>query len=214
MTVNIIGKVKEALTGIFLIGGCVLLRPIFRPWYSKWGTTSTDLKRRLPGDEYISRLRGGYTQAIDISAPVGTVWPWIVQIGQDKAGFYSYELLENMIGCNIHNANHILTEHQDIKVGDRLIMHPKAPIVPVVIVEPVVSLVYGGKQENTANAWVFHLDKREEVTHLISRWSFDYKPGLFNKVIYNWLIEPIASVMQRKMLLEIKKLVETEQHQT
>jgi hypothetical protein len=152
MAVIFIWRVKETLTGIFLIAGCVLLRPIFRPWYSKWGTSSIELNRRLPGGEYISRLRGGYTQAIGISVPASSVWPWIVQIGQDKAGFYSYELLENLIGCNIHNANRILMEYQDIKVGDGLIMHPKAPTVPVVIIEPEQSLVYGGKQdENTAN---------------------------------------------------------------
>ena len=132
-------------------------------------------------------------------------------MGQDKAGFYSYELLENMIGCNIHNADHILNEYQDIKVGDRLIMHPRAPTVPVIIVKPTESLVYGGKQdENTANVWVFNLDKKKETTRLITRWSFDYKPGLFNKAVYNWLIEPIAAVMQRKMLLEVKKLAETQ----
>jgi hypothetical protein len=209
MAVIFIWRVKETLTGIFLIAGCVLLRPIFRPWYSKWGTSSIELNRRLPGDEYISRLRGGYTQAIGISVPASSVWPWIVQIGQDKAGFYSYELLENLIGCNIHNANRILMEYQDIKVGDGLIMHPKAPTVPVVIIEPEQSLVYGGKQdENTANVWVFHLEKEGDATRLISRWSFDYKPGLFNRIIYNCLIEPIAAVMQRKMLLEIKKRAE------
>jgi len=89
-----------------------------------------------------------------------------------------------MIGCNIHNADHIINEYQDIKVGDELIMHPKAPAVPVIIVKPAESLVYGGKQdENTANVWVFNLDKKGETTHLITRWSFDYKPGLFNKAI-------------------------------
>jgi hypothetical protein len=213
--INAIRKIREALSGVFLIAGCVLLRPIFHSWYVKWGTTSTDINRKLPGDEYISCLRGGYTQAIDINASPGAVWPWIVQMGQDKAGFYSYELLENMIGCNIHNAAYIINEYQNIKVGDRLIMHPKAPTVPVIIVKPVESMVYGGKQdENTANVWVFNLDEKEETTHLITRWSFDYKPGLFNKAIYNWFIEPIAAVMQRKMLLEVKKLVEmrTGQH--
>jgi len=211
MAGRLIRKVKEALSGMFLIAGCVFLRPVFHSWYAKWGTTSTDISRKLPGDEYISCFHGGYTQAIDINAPPGSVWPWIVQMGQDKAGFYSYEFLENMIGCNIHNSDRILGEYQDIKVGDMLIMHPKAPTVPVIVVKPTESLVYGGKQdENTANVWVFNLDKKKETTHLITRWSFDYKPGLFNKAIYNWLIEPIAAVMQRKMLLEVKKLAETQ----
>jgi len=205
-----IGNVKEALAGVFLIAACVILKPVFRSWYSKWGTTGTEPTQDLPGDEYVSHSRGGYTQAIDVKAPANSVWSWVVQVGQDKVGFYSYELLENIIGCNIHNADRILTEHQDIKTGDRLIMHPKAPVVPVIIVEPTEVLGYGGKQdENTANVWIFHLNEREGITRLISRWSFDYKPGLFNIIIYNCLIEPIAAVMQRKMLLGIKKRAET-----
>jgi hypothetical protein len=118
MADSAISKVLEAVAGACLIATCVILRPLFRPWYSKWGATSAELTRQLPGDKYVSRSRGGYTQAIDIEVPTDSVWPWVVQIGQDKAGFYSYELLENIIGCNIHNAGHILTEHQDIKVGD------------------------------------------------------------------------------------------------
>jgi hypothetical protein len=204
-------KVGEAVAGVFLIVACVILRPLLRPWYSKWGTTSAELTQDLPGDEYVPSCRGGYTQAIDIKAPADSVWPWVVQIGQDKAGFYSYELLENMIGCNIHNADRILTEHQDINIGDKLIMHPKAPAVPVIIIRPGEAVVYGGKQdENTANVWIFHFNENEQITRLISRWSFDYKPGLLNIVIYNCLIEPIAAVMQRKMLLGIKKRVEIE----
>jgi hypothetical protein len=207
---NAIGKLEEAVAGVCLIAACVIFRPLFRTWYSRWGATGDEFNQVLPGDEYVSRSRGGYTQAIDIKASHYSVWPWVVQIGQDKAGFYSYELLENIIGCNIHNADRILTEYQDIKVGDRLIMHPKAPLVPVIIINPGETLVYGGKQdENTANVWVFDLKEEEGITRLVSRWSFTYKPGLLNIIIYNCLIEPIAAVMQRKMLLGIKKRAET-----
>lgn len=205
----ITGRISESIAGVFLIMACVILRPLFRPWYSKWGTTDTELTRELPGDEYVSYSRGGYTQAIDIRAPVSSVWPWVVQIGQDKGGYYSYELLENIVGCNIHNADRILPKYQDIKIGDRLVMHPKAPTIPVIIVEPEKTLVYGGKQdENTANVWVFFISDGGGFTRLISRWSFNYKPGMFNKIIYNWLIEPIAAVMQRKLMLGIKKRAE------
>jgi hypothetical protein len=135
--------------------------------------------------------------------------PWLVQTGQDKGGFYSYELVENMVGCNIHNADRILPEHQDIKVGDKLIMHPKAPATPVIAVEAGKVLVYGGRQdENTANIWVFFMSEEDGLTRLISRWAFDYRPGFVNKVAYNWFLEPIAATMQRKMLLGIKKRAE------
>ncbi len=203
--------IVDGTAGFLLIAACVILRPLLRPWYSKWGTSSSENTRNLPGDEYVPHLRGGYTQAIDIQASAERVWPWVVQIGQDKAGFYSYELLENMVGCNIHNADRILTEHQEIKIGDVLILHPKAPAVPVTIVKPGEALVYGDRQdENTANVWIFYFEEKEGITRLTSRWSFDYKPGLSNFIIYNCLIEPIAAVMQRKMLLGIKQRAERE----
>ncbi|MBN2240603.1 MAG: hypothetical protein JW712_12585 [Dehalococcoidales bacterium] len=204
-------QIWEALTGVCLIGSCVLFRPCFRPWYSRWGASDEDIKRTLPGDEYIPVFRGGYTQAINIDAGTSSVWPWIVQIGQDKGGFYSYEILENMIGCKITNADRILPECQDIKEGDKLVMHPSTPGVPVASVKSGEYLLYAAKEdEDSGNAWVFHLTAMGKSTRLVSRWSFSYKPRLFNRVIYNWLLEPIAAVMQRKMLKEIKRLAEIE----
>ena len=203
------GKLFESTGGAFLIACCMILRPLFHRWYSTWGTTDDEVTMTLPGDEYVARFRGGYTQAIDIRAPAQSVWPWIVQIGQDKGGYYSYELLENLAGCNIHNADRILPEFQELKPGDDLVMHPKAPKVPVVIVEPERALVYGGKQDqDTANVWVFYLEEKEGNTRLISRWSFDYKPALFNRIVYNGLIEPIAAVMQRRLLMGVKQRAE------
>jgi hypothetical protein len=200
-------NIGEGLGGALLIAAA-LLTP-FLPYWHRWGATDNEISRALPGDELAPHPMGGYTQAVSIRAPLHQVWPWLVQIGQGKGGFYSYELLENMVGCNIHNADRILAEHQDIKVGDKLVMHPKAPAIPVVAIEPERALVYGGRQdENTANVWTFFIGEEDGLTRLISRWVFDYKPGFVNKVAYNWLLVPIAAVMQRKMLLGIKERAE------
>ena len=209
MSHSFINEAGETLAGAFLITVCIVFRPLLRPWYSKWGATEFDLTQKLPGDEYVPSPRGGYTQAIGIKASANSIWPWLVQVGQDRGGFYSYQILENMVGCNIHNTDCILTEHQSIKTGDSLIMHPKAPAVPVTIIEPEKALVFGGRQdENTANVWTFFIMKGDGSTRLISRWAFSYKPGLLNRVAYNWFLEPIAAVMQRKMLLGIKERIE------
>lgn len=209
MAYSFINKAGETLSGAFLITVCVVFRPLLRPWYSKWGATEVELTQKLPGDEYALSPRGGYTQAIGIKASANSVWPWLVQVGQDKGGFYSYEILENIVGCNIHNTDRILIDHQNIKIGDSMKLHPTAMSMPVAIVEPEKALVYGGRQdENTANAWTFFIMKRESSTRLISRWAFSYKPGLLNRVAYNWFLEPIAAVMQRKMLLGIKERAE------
>jgi hypothetical protein len=203
-------KVLEAFGGAVIIAACIFLRPLFKRWYSRWGTDGDESVMKLPGDEMVPHRRGGYTQAIGIRAPADSVWPWVAQTGQGRGGYYSYEVLENLVGCKIHNADRILPEFQDIKVGDSILMHPTAPALPVVMVEPDRTLVFGGQQyENTANIWTFYIVSKEGVTRLISRWSFQYKPVLLNRIIYDWLIEPVAAVMQRKMLLTIKQLAET-----
>jgi hypothetical protein len=202
-------KFFEALSGAAIMAVCIVLRPLMRRWYATWGTAEAERVMALPGDEIVPHPCGGYTQAVGIRTTAAAVWPWVVQIGQDKGGFYSYELLENMVGCNIHNSDRIIPEYQDIKIGDKLVMAPKAPAIPVIVVEPEKALVYGGRfDEKTANTWTFYLAGGGGYTRLVSRWSFQYKPGFFNRVVYNWMLEPIAAVMQRKMLLTIKDLAE------
>jgi len=72
----------------------------------------------LPGDEYIAKAKGELTQAITIRASAADIWPWIAQIGQGRGGLYSYEFLENLVGCNIHNADRIIPELQNLNIGD------------------------------------------------------------------------------------------------
>jgi hypothetical protein len=209
MTNNYISKLGEAIAGAFLMAMCILFRPVLHLWYSRWGSTENERAQVLPGDEYTPHPKGGYTQAIGIQAPARAIWPWIVQTGQDKGGFYSYELLENMIGCNIHNIDHIIPDFQSIDIGDSLILHPRVPGVPAAVVEPERALVYGGRQnEYTGNVWTFFLNQEDTQTRFIARWSFEYKPSWLNIIGYNWLLEPIAAIMQRKMLLTIKRLSE------
>jgi hypothetical protein len=201
-------NIAEGMSGALVIAAA-LVTPFLSHWH-RWGATDNEVNRALPGDEFVPRPRGGYTQAISIQASPHQVWPWLVQTGQGKGGFYSYELLENMVGCNIHNADRIFAEYQDIKLGDKLVMHPKAPAIPVVVIESERALAYGGRQdENTANIWIFFISEEKRGTRLVSRWVFDYKSGFVNRVAYNWLLVPIAAVMQRKMLLGIKQRAES-----
>ena len=67
-----------------------------------------------------------------------------MQIGQGRGGFYSYEWLENLIGCDIHNADRILPEFQDLKIGDGIRLHPQMPPMPVEVLEPGRAFVLHG----------------------------------------------------------------------
>ena len=95
---------------------CGLFLAVWHPWLMNWGATRDEQAMVLPGD---TETPSAYlTRAITIDAPPAVVWPWLMQIGQDRAGFYSNDYLENLTGANIHNADVIRPEWQVRAVGD------------------------------------------------------------------------------------------------
>jgi hypothetical protein len=107
-----------ALISGFAFLGYVLLATISFPWHRTWGSTGDELALSLPGDDP-ERVRSfGLQHAVTIDAPPRDVWPWLVQLGQDRAGFYSYDWLERTFGVDIRNANQIRPEWQHRAVGD------------------------------------------------------------------------------------------------
>jgi hypothetical protein len=91
-----------------------------RPWHERWGATDEEVAAALPGDELIGKAAGQVTRAITIDAPPEAVWAWLVQLGAERGGFYSYDRLEDLFGLGIHSANAIATEWQSRAVGDRV----------------------------------------------------------------------------------------------
>jgi hypothetical protein len=88
------------------VGGAVAVGVGFlRGRYLRWGATDEELDALLPGDDLVSHANVTATRAVTVRAAVADVWPWIVQLGQGRAGFYSYDFLENLVGCDIHSAD-------------------------------------------------------------------------------------------------------------
>jgi len=94
-----------------------------RPWHLRWGATDEEVEKPLPGDELVPEPAIESTRAITVNVPVEEVWPWLAQIGQDRGGFYSYECLENLAGCKMHNADRIHPEWQQREVGETVFLH-------------------------------------------------------------------------------------------
>jgi hypothetical protein len=193
-----------------------LLTPFLRGYRSQWGTVTEELFYLLPGDELVPAPKWQFTHATTIQAPRSEVWKWLVQIGADRAGLYSYEGLENLAGCNIHNVEQIIPDYQTLNPGDEIKLHPKAPGMNVRAVEPErYILVHNdnrseGKPDYINMTWLWYLDEITPTsTRLISRSRNDYSPSLANRL---WMgpmfIEPVGFVMERKMLLNIRKLAE------
>jgi hypothetical protein len=107
---------RVVLPAIVLLFGIYL--SVMHPWLIAWGATADEQQMTLPGDDPAPSTY--VTRAINISAPPSAVWPWLVQMGQDRAGFYSNSWLENLFGSDIHNATSIHPEWQQRAIGDRV----------------------------------------------------------------------------------------------
>lgn len=217
--------ILDNLGGAALIAANLILQPITRSRYRRWGATDDEVQRTLPGDERIPRPRTRQTLAVTIHALAAEVYPWIAQIGQERGGLYSYELLENIAGCKIRNADRIAPEWE-MQVGDLMRMGPPGyPVDVVVGLERGHWLLMAGADPKTGEApplpapdpnqyvnatWLLYLDERPAGrTRLISRSLVDYAPRSFaNKLIWEVFTDPIGFVMTRRMLLGVKARAE------
>lgn len=206
-----VGAVGAAATGAYLL--------LFRPWHLRWGATPTETQRSLPGDELISNPKQTATRAITIEAPVNEVWSWLVQIGQGRGGFYSYDFLENLIGCDIHSADRILPEFQRLAIGDKVRLGREGyPYYTVAAIEPEKYLLLSagdpdpaGESPPVEDFWLFYLDKIDSnTTRLIARNHRDYEPGIANFIIWHVIVEVLHFLMEQKMLRGIKKRAEAD----
>jgi hypothetical protein len=213
----------DGIGGILTVAGTVVLSPLLAPWYRKWGATAEEAQRRFPGDELAPQPRSEITGAITVQAPAGRVWPWLVQIGCQRAGWYSYDLLDN---GGQPSADRILPEYQHLAVGDEILLTPKGPLaMPVVALEPEKALVLGGTLNTGTGEGVAPGDPLPEAyytgtntfvleqagagaTRLIFRQRLDWNPALANTLMYRVFLEPISFVMGRKMLKGIKRRAE------
>jgi hypothetical protein len=95
----------------------VIYALVLRPWHQRWGATDAEVRAALPGDDLIA-AKSQITHAITINAPPEKVWPWLMQIGQDRSGFYSYTRLENMIGCAMPKVERLVPDRKPRTVGE------------------------------------------------------------------------------------------------
>jgi hypothetical protein len=164
----------------------------------------------MPGDELVPDPKLTATHAITINADTGAIWPWVVQIGQGRGGLYSYDWLEKRMGLNISNVDRILPEFQQLKAGDTILLGPQGPQVPVSAVESEHFLVLGGSDPTIGGAsWVFLLKPLDEGhTRLVVRMRADFKMPPVIAPLFHFVLEPVHFIMERKMLLNIKRLAE------
>ena len=197
---------QAALTAAFV---ALVNLPLLRAAWLHFGATEDELDAPLPGDDLVPQANLVATRAVTIAAPREEVWRWVVQIGADRAGFYSYDTLENLVGCGIRSADRVEERWQHLEPGDRVWLHPSTWLA-VAEATPDRALVLHGTDSATPMpdfTWAFVLNRAPRGrTRLVIRERYGYRSG--------WdglLTEPVALVsfvMTEKMMRGIRSRAE------
>jgi len=205
----LLGAAAAGIAGYQLIG-----------WMSHWGASEEEIAAGYPGDELIEAPADQTTMAVTIAAPAEVIWSWLVQIGQDRGGMYSYDDLEQAIGLEIHSAETINPAWQHLEPDDsvRLVPPGWGPLPDgyafrVSLVEPPHTLVLrqGPPQDPWDGVWTFSIrEVGPGLCRLVSRTRTHRNPGVAQAVLRaaTTLGAPITWLMTRKMLLTLKERAE------
>ena len=112
------------IAGVWAVGTAVYLLFLW-PWMKNWGATTAETRADLLGDDMVAQANLRFTKGITIQASPAQVYPWLLQIGVDRGGMYSYDWLENLFGLNVHSTDRIVPEYQKVQVGDFWRFTPK-----------------------------------------------------------------------------------------
>ena len=178
-------------------------------WFRTWGASDVDLSRAMTGDAKIANPTYTATLAVTIDAAPGDVWPWLAQIGYRRGGLYSYDWLDRLFGyLDGPSAERILPEFQQLRAGDVIPMG-RGPGFPVAAFEAGRTLVLGGEADGVQWTWELALFRADgQRTRLISR-NRVRAPRTLGSMLFMAIIEPAAFIMTRKMLLGIRRRVES-----
>lgn len=178
----------------------------YRPWHVRWGATDEELAAGMPGDEVVPAPVFDATRAVTVAAPPSAIWPWIVQIGFGRAGWYSYDVLDNLAR---RSADRIVPELQHIQIGDLVPLGPGEDAgMRVVAFEPERWVVWGEKNDLTTWTWVLEPATNGATTRLITRVRAQATLRHPSTLVWLLLDEVADFPMMRKCLLGIKSRAE------
>jgi len=218
------GLGKMMLAGVGAAATGVGAWAALRPRTLAWGATCNEVVRPLPGDDLVANPLYVTTRAISVKAPANAVWPWLVQLGQNRGGFYTYDALENLMGLDIHSAAAIRPEWQDLHAGeDYVTLDPRESMkMTIAVLEPERAFVIrSGAPGEPPQApgsffkgeiewsWAFVLDPVDErTTRLIIRCRAAWADTLAARLAKPLLLEPVHFVMEERMLRGIRDRAE------
>jgi hypothetical protein len=187
-----------------------------RRYYRNWGATKAECQMKLPGDTLVGDPAIQTTEAVYIDAPSSAVWPWLLQMGQDRGGFYGLEGLKNLAGLRHHDADRVHPEWQKLAVGDVVRLAPEgwmglpdgvALSVAEIVPEKYIVLNATRPELRWNAVWSFHLQPHwEDRVRLLTRARISLRhPG---EVFAMELVRPVIALSTRGLLLGVKHRVE------
>jgi hypothetical protein len=197
---------RRMLMGVTVIGALafIYIRAI-RPWTMRWGATDEEVSRRFPGDAIVAKADFNATRAITIDAPPEFVWPWLVQIGSGRAGWYTFDWIDN---GRVPSAQLVVPELQHLAVGDLVPMVSGKDIgLWVKDIEPERRLLWWDRQGGYSWEWVLE-PVGERSTRLITRLRATFPPLLSPRMLYAIVASAGDIVMIRKALRGIRTRAE------
>jgi hypothetical protein len=190
------------------LGAGTIYQFILLPQIDRWGATDAERLAVYPGDELVPAPRGLVTRGVTVQAAPEAIYPWLVQMGADRGGLYSYTALEGLANCPMTNADRIHPEWQNLKAGDQVKLCAQDPAPPPYIVaalEPNRSMVLGHQNSRGQweEVWQFTLVPQADGTSRLVTRTRTMMVGGFWEVLH-----PITFMMERGMLLGIKARAE------
>lgn len=189
--------------------------PLVRPWHMRWGATDAEVSAAMPGDADVRRAQFNATRAITIGAPPERVWPWIAQLGYRRAGFYTYDLVDN---AGERSADRIIDGYQHIEVGDLIPMFHESHGLSIAyrvdsfaINEWMLWVHQPHEDEPSDSTWSWRLTPLDTGrTRLVTRMKQDYRWHTPRLAIFNLILMEFGDfVMERRMLKGIKVRAES-----
>jgi hypothetical protein len=200
---------RLVIAALALLALMVLARPVTL----RWGSSPAELRAALPGDEPDLAATYQIQHAVTIHATPARIWPWLVQLGEDRAGFYSYDALERLAGLHVRNADRVHPEWQSLAVGDTVFATHVGWLGQrrrfgwqVGLVRPDTVLVL----ERWGSFVLRPIDSVSTRLIVRTRGGGPDQPGSIAAAPLGFLVfEPIHFLMERKMLLTIKRRAES-----